>query len=191
MRTNESAFTPQRKQSFGGLIILIMFLAFVAWLFLRACTNTAPLLPSTRKPTAVATEQPAAQPVAPVATPEMAAHQVCFKGACIRVPTCGEIGHLPGMALNDGCADMTPGNQGGYGLGDVTDKIPAAIDLNPPSVDGWWLARMNFIERENTCVYNAKSTRLSECQRMSGEWLTYLSQRRYVSAAIKKMMEDQ
>ena len=87
MRTNESAFTPQRKQSFGRLIILIMFLAFVAWLFLRACTNTAPLLPSVSAPTALATvpatpqAQANAQPAAPVATPEL--HQICLNGICV------------------------------------------------------------------------------------------------------------
>ena len=147
MRTNESAFTPQRKQSFGGLIILIMFLAFVAWLFLRACTNTAPLLPSVSAPTVLATvpatpqAQANAQPAPPVATPEL--HQICLNGICVKVPGCKEIGQLPGMALNDGCADMTPAQPKGNGTGFSThhyekygDEVNATVNrANPP--DGW------------------------------------------------------
>lgn len=92
MQVKESAFTPQRKSSFGNMILTIAICAGVAWLVIRACSADS-ALPS--------------QSQAPIATP--ATQQYCENGNCVKVTMC--------TAVSDECGSMEQGPKADYGTG--------------------------------------------------------------------------
>jgi len=110
MQTKESAFTTQRKSSFGNMILMISICAGIAWLGLRACSAPSNIeLPSMSQP---------------IATAEV--RQSCQNGKCAQVSMC--------TAISDECGSMEQGPKANYGTGYHT-SADGRTRPNPPV--GW------------------------------------------------------
>lgn len=111
MQTKESAFTTQRKSSFGNMIIMIAICAGIAWLVLRGCSAT----------TSSNIELPLIQ-----AEANAEVRQFCENGKCIKVQMCTEVG--------GDCASMEQGPKADYGTG-FHVSADGRTRPNPPK--GW------------------------------------------------------
>lgn len=111
MQVKESAFTTQRKSSFGNMILTIAICAGIAWLVLRGCSAA----------TSSSIELPSIS-----AAPTAEVRQYCENDKCIDVPMC--------TAVSAECGSMEPGPKADYGTG-YHVSADGRTRPNPPA--GW------------------------------------------------------